>query len=666
MKSFKYGRLRFDRASIPADIADFLNWPSVNYTQFDDTMREAYLRRDRAIRSFVDDQSISISEISRQSGIGSRQIYRLFDRCITLHADGRIFGFRGLIPHIRVKSYRRTTSVKTTGSGQRHGASGAFTQLLERYPQIENVLRNELRKRGTPISGVREVRRTFKKIHKAFLRACRQAEIQQHEYPFNQDMRGVSSLSAHLKRLKHSSFAAAAADEGVTVSQKAWPKDLHDAKTPVTTPYQAVEFDGHKIDVRLALVMDDPFGLEVTVELHRIWILVVIDIGSRAILGYYIALGLEYNKDDVVEAIQAALVPHRRKELKIPDLCYKPSGGFPSEIHPEVAYACWDWFRFDNAKAHLAEHTLRVLSEIVGCWPDAGPIKEPNERPFVERFFDLIAAHLAHRLPGTTGNRPQDVRKTLGDPGSNLSMLIHLEELEQLIDVMISDYNGDPHDGLGGRAPLESIGHFLRKNGGFIRTLARSRRDDLCLLQDGSMVTIRGSTTKGVRPHINFEGVRYSSDVLSNNPALIGRKLQIYYSVKDLRTVKAFFEDGAELGILMAARPWGFTRHALRLRKEILRLRRLGKLRYDEGDDPVEVFLNQKKKQARKNKRAANSYAQAKAVAQKATSSPQQPEQSVVDSSINKTKRDELSSTNEDTTASPSIKPMRIKKTIVF
>ena len=68
-----------------------------------------------------------------------------------------------------------------------------------------------------------------------------------------------------------------------------------------------VQFDGHKIDVRLTLVIPDPFGMETIIELHRIWILVVTDVLTKAALGYYLALGLEYNKDDFAEAIQAAI-----------------------------------------------------------------------------------------------------------------------------------------------------------------------------------------------------------------------------------------------------------------------------------------------------------------------------------------------------------------------
>ena len=64
----------------------------------------------------------------------------------------------------------------------------------------------------------------------------------------------------------------------------------------------------------------------------------------------------------------------------------------------------------------------------------------------------------------------------------------------------------------------------------------------------------------------------------------------MYFDVRDIRILKAFFDDGSELGILTAARPWCYTPHSLRMRQEILRLKRLGKLNYREGDDPVEAW----------------------------------------------------------------------------
>jgi hypothetical protein len=98
---------------------------------------------------------------------------------------------------------------------------------------------------------------------------------------------------------------------------------------------------------------------------------------------------------------------------------------------------------------------------------------------------------------------------------------------------------------------------------------------------------------------------------LSSSSGLIGKKVRIYFDVRDIRTVKAFFEDGAELGILTAAAPWCYTPHSLRLRSEIFKLKRSGKLKYKDGDDPVEAWEKYKRSLAKKDKRAATDLAKA-------------------------------------------------------
>jgi hypothetical protein len=226
----------------------------------------------------------------------------------------------------------------------------------------------------------------------------------------------------------------------------------------------------------------------------------------------------------------------------------------------------------------------------------------------VERFFALLAGHFAHRLTGTTGSHPTDIHRTLGDPNGNISLMVRVDELEELVDVLMCDYNGDPHDGLGGRAPLEAMKFFLARRNEDLRTLACTHRDGV-LLRESRTVTIRGQPKYGVRPYINFTGARYSSDVLSRNAALIGKQLRLYFDMKDLRRVRAYFENGEELGYLMANRPWCFTPHSLRTRKEILRLRARAKLQYRDGDDAVEAYYKYKHAEASYSKRAVRDLA---------------------------------------------------------
>lgn len=456
------------------------------------------------------------------------------------------------------------------------------------------------------------MRKSIKRIHKAFLEECRKAGIKPNEYPLNQAMAGLRSLASYFKRYDNRTFESAAKSAGVDRIGPAAPAETEFAPA-ATRAFEVVEFDGHKIDLRVTVRVIDPFGFETLLELTRIWILVLLDVASRAVIGYKIALSKEYNKDDVAGALQAALTPFRPRQYKIPGLEIRTGGGYPSAVLPQAQFACWEWFRFDGAKSHLAADTLTRLNQIVGCWPDNGPAAEPDVRPFIERFFQLVAQNFAHRLPGTTGSDPKSIEKALSDPNGDATLLVELNELEDMIEVLIGDYNGEPHGGVSNRTPLEAMTQLLARDRGYLRTLPRVMRQNLCLLQEARVVTIKGSIATGVRPHINFLEVRYTSDILSSSPGLIGKKLRIYFDVRDIRSVKAFFEDGAELGVLTAARPWCYTPHSVRVRQEIFRLKRKRKLNYRDGDDPVEAWEKYKRAQAKTNKRAATDLAKAKA-----------------------------------------------------
>jgi hypothetical protein len=619
---FAFGQVNFDRGSIPENLRDLSAWPSVDVSALSEDDKAVFVSRQTAIELYIQNPNLSLIAIRDQTGVDPKTVYRIMDRCLSKHADGRIYGFRAAIPYARLKQYERVHSVDRYDGSQGVGLAGAFGLLLQRYPSIEKLLLRHAKQRHKVIDDAREVRKSIKRIHKAFLEECRNAGVKPNEYPLNQTMAGLRSLASYFKRYDNRTFESAARSAGGDRVGPAAPAEIEQAP-PATRAFEVVEFDGHKIDLRVTVRVIDPFGFETLLELTRIWILVLLDVASRAVIGYKVALSKEYNKDDVAGALQAALIPFRARQYKIPGLAIRASGGYPSAVMPQTQFACWEWFRFDGAKSHLAADTLTRLNQIVGCWPDNGPAAEPDVRPFIERFFQLVAENFAHRLPGTTGSNPQSIEKLLSDPNGDTKLLVELDELEDMIEVLIGDYNGESHGGVSNRTPLEAMAQLLARDQGYLRTLPRVVRQNLCLLQEARIVTIKGSIATGLRPHINFLEVRYTNDILSSSPGLIGKKLRIYFDVRDIRSVKAFFEDGAELGILPAARPWCYTPHSVRVRQEIFRLKRKGKLNYREGDDPVEAWEKYKSSQAKTNKRAATDLAKARSDRDVLSSSPQ-------------------------------------------
>jgi hypothetical protein len=669
MKELAYGALKFDRFSVPDHLRDLASWPAVDLLALPEKARDSFERMCEAITIFLTDPHTPVSVILETTGVTRSTLYHSLARCWAKHPDGRIHGFRGAIPYGRLKDYDRTAAIREEMSGH-GGSSGAFQRLLRDYPNIEKLLNKHGRQRNQKIKSAREVRKPIREIHDLFLKACRAEGIKPNEYPFTESRLGFRTLQKCLKTMAEKEFGTGVTNAGGLRAGAA--VSGRDQAPAATRAFEVVEFDGHKIDLRLTVKLKDPFGFEQCLELHRIWILVLLDVHSRSVVGYSLALGREYNKDDVATALQAALKPFVPRAYTIPGLQIKSGGGFPSSAVPETAYACWNWFRVDGAKSHLAEDTQVRLTQIIGCWSDNGPAGEPNERPFIERFFHLISLHFAHRLPGNLGSNPSSIEKALSDPGSDLTLLVEYHELEELIEVLLANYNGEPHTGIGGRTPLEAIAYSVKRQG-YLRTLPAFLRSSLCLLQEARIVTVKGSLRQGVRPHINFSNARYTNEVLAGNAGLIGKKLRIYYDVRDIRVVKAFFEDGSELGILTAARPWCFTPHSLRVRQEIFRLIAEKKLQVREGDNPIELWEKYKWSQARTNKKAANDLAKAHAnaatlslVAPPVSKGPEPEKAMPASVTVNKQPEGSLAEQSPSNIGPAQPRPMKIRRTVTF
>lgn len=105
---------------------------------------------------------------------------------------------------------------------------------------------------------------------------------------------------------------------------KGLPRNDELAATAATRPFQIVEFDGHRLDIRLKVVIHDPLGFTHEFEIERVWLLVIIDVCTRAVLGYHLVLAREYSRYDVIKTVEAALEPHRTRSFTIPELAYGP------------------------------------------------------------------------------------------------------------------------------------------------------------------------------------------------------------------------------------------------------------------------------------------------------------------------------------------------------
>lgn len=587
-------------------------WPTVAYTELDEAARHAFEAHRQALLRYV--AGDSIQTIEQATGANRKQLYRWLDRALLPHPDGRPFGFRALVRYLRIAEFARVSEVRIRGERGSRGAAGALSYLFERHPTLADWLRLQVKQRRIVLEQVhtdgrlRTRLRGLQALHEEFLRQCRAVGLTAADYPFNTAGCAIRSLSSRMKTELLRSFGTAARAAGAS-HLKGLPRTDGAAAPVATRPYQVVEFDGHRLDIRLKVVVRDPLGFEHEFEMERVWLLVIIDVCTRAVLGYHIALARDYSRYDVIKAIENALEPHRALDFSIPGLLYGPQDGFPSQRFPELAYATWESMKLDNARANLADETLTALCEFLGCVADAGPKYTPDERPYIERFFGTITTRLSSRLPGYTGSHARDLRRALADPKGNLRLYVSLGELEELVEYAIAGYNGTPHGGLNNTTPLEAMEVFVRGKGMLLTWLAEQHRRTLCLMQSARRCRVRAYLGQGVRPHINLHGVRYTNGVLAASTRLVGQQLLVYMNADDLRTVRAFLADGTELGVLEAQGAWRVVPHNLKLRQEICR--EAGRRRHQRAmlANPIESYVQAKVAQAKKTRKAATELA---------------------------------------------------------
>jgi putative transposase len=596
----------------PLRLAD---WPKVDARALPALQAEVYRKRTAAVTAYSDGRSLA--RIEADTGVHRVTLLRLIARAERPHPDARLWGFRALVPHTHVQPYERAADPRVLVH-DKAGNAGAFSQLLMRHPGLAKQLRAEVTGGNVRLEpgGARGRLCGVKAAIGRFHKACRDLGLGVGDYPLNQKDKAVRSLARTLRAWIDDNFAAAAHGSGTRIKPAS---ALRQSTRAVLDAFDTVEFDAHKLDLRLKVILErDPLGGEHSVEIERIWLLAVIDVATRCVLGWSLGLGRECDRFNVIETVKRAIVPAFTPELSLPGLRLIPSGGFVSQALPQTEFACWRQIRLDNARAHLATTSLDVLCDTLACAADFGPAYEPDDRPFIERFFGTLTATLSRRLPGALpARRRQAQEQALArrrPKDASLQMIVTSQELQELLEHTIWNYHGTPHAGLGGLTPLEMMRRHvlgIDRPPVRLRILPKLLREQPQLLHDPVSCRVRGQLARGERPYITYMHVRYTSAQLARRPSLVGQTLRVHADPQDLRLLVVATTSGEILEPLQASGPWRGHAHSLWLRRAFFKAKRQRQLDFAAGDDPIEAFLAHRRKEARKSKRAASDVARA-------------------------------------------------------
>ncbi len=579
------------QAAVPDQVRPDL-WTQVDADALPEDRRELFLRRKTGIQLYFD--GASEAAIREACGFGRSHIYRLItERCLAQNPDGNANGWRGALPHRRVKEWSRTTPLDVSDTGA--GAAGALQWLFESPggSELEARFRKHILGRLPKLAAAK---RPKQELFTWFIKELRAAGLEARgEWPFNVEKLGYVSICKFIDKVMDENPRRQRQLLGGHVAErKARAGD--GADRPLLRVFQRVECDAHKLDSRMVVAIPSPHGGYETRKIRRLWVIVIIEVESRAVLGYHLSLHPECSAEDVLRTVKRALTRWAPRELLWSGNAYVEGAGLPSAHHERYLGACWDEFSVDGAMANICDRVERQLREVVGSTilKPQDPTsytsrRSKDDRPFIESFFGQLARGGFHRLSTTTGSKPSDKRGA--DPCETAAETqFQLEYAEELLDTLIANYNVRPHSGLGWRSPLAQLDFLTSREPERIRQADAGEVQRMVSVR--KLCTLKGGVSTGRRPYFQFASARYSAEWLALRTDLLGKLLWLQLEDEDdARFASVSNERGEFLGVVRAAPPWNRSPHTLYMRQAIRGLEKRRMLHLSGQCDAVEELI---------------------------------------------------------------------------
>jgi len=574
------------------DHLDPLQWCAVDVCALPEAKRAQFLCRQRAIKLYLDGANDAVIQL--ETGLKRRNVYRIIkERCLAQAEDGTILGWRGALPHLRIKEYARKSTPIVNEWGE--GAVGALQWLFSNTggSEIEARFRQQILGKARTLENSKRSRQAH---FRWFIEELRSLGVEEKgEWPFNVERMGYQTICAFVDRvMDENPKRQIEILGGETGKRKAKAGDGVDR--PALRVFERVECDAHKLDCRMVVLIPSPHGGFEPRKIHRLWVIVLIEVQSRAVIGYYLSLRKECSAEDVLRAIKSALTQWTPTQVQFSERAFVPGAGLPSHHNAQYLGACWDEFSVDGAMANISERVEHPMLDIVG----ARTLKpqDPNsyssrrsldDRPFIETFFRRLAEGGFHQLSTTTGSSPKDKRGYNPDREAKETHF-QLEYARELLDVLIANYNATPHSGLSSRTPLQQLDYLTLRRTAPLRIAQADAVDRMVGVR--KLCTLLGGAQSGQRPHFNFANAKYSAEWLCLRTDLIGKTFWVHLENEDdARLASVSTKQGLYLGTIRAAPPWHRTPHTLFIRQSIRSLEKRRLVHISNNCDAVEELI---------------------------------------------------------------------------
>lgn len=567
-------------------------WPKVDVACLDPVMRERFEQLCKAIEMYLEDRPLA--DIKDQTQVSASVIRRYLKKCLMPAPDGRIFGYRALIPNKRIKRYVRTAPCLEKPSEGQGGMAGLLQSTFKLFPDIEQNLIDIVLKRNAPGQSIHEKAIRPKNVHQRFIKMLKKAGADMDGWPFNTQHLGLRSIQKWTKDILDQFYDRAVRSRGEADSIAHLAVGTGDqAFISYEEPFECVQIDGYYINAFFSIEIENPEGGMTTLRLDRLWLLAMIEPISGAILAHDVVYRSQIDAQHIVALIRQAIAPANRRLLTVPGLEFPIDGGFPKDVLPACNGAVWGVMLLDGALAHLANTVHQDCRKDLGFILNWGPVAHFERRPDIERFFGTISTDLFMRLPSTTGSNPKRGRAKNAENNA-ITYRINAIEMEEVLSVAIANHNKTPSEGNFYSSPIEVINRHLEgKDGHFLLRHLPEKPQGAIVIPHRVKARVRGGRAQGRRPYVQFESAHYTNSILAHSSSLVGEKLILHFDAdKDISYCQAYLETGESIGKLMAGGKWGRRPHSLRTRKIINRLFSKRVLSVSESQCAVQAYLD--------------------------------------------------------------------------
>lgn len=549
-----------DRRNLSPEELNHALWPDADTTNLSEKDQGTYETRRDNIIAYLDDKAL-------KAGIKKlpcQEIHRLLDRCLKKHPDKKIWGFRALVPGVRMKEYERTAPSGPMGIGTRGGRAGSMKLFFKRFPDLVEAAEKEFTAHAEKDKELNVIE-AASDIHQTFITHCEARMIQQRiaagesehdakqnvklEYPFNTEDCLLTSFTNHLQRLydtmpyqtikgRHGDDAAMRYSSDVAIEKP----------EKITRPYQSVSIDAYQIIANFWFpkVEDMRYG-ERENFVVRPWLLAMVEDFTDAVLAIQIVLAKEPNRWDALRLIKKALIPWTPMQFTLEGLAYSEGAGMPSGLIKGCEYAIWTELRIDNALAFLAEDVRRAVKKVTGGIVNDGTAKRPGKRNHAERLFAILQEYGFDRIPNSVGIGPQDPRRNLSAEAA-FTYKIGRTDLFELTEYLATDHNARSYRKRGGMSALDKLRLYAA-------TEHIPMLDDLGKLVELNPyveATVRGNKKTGRRPYIDYMYERYGGPCLLYSH--VGEKVILRPDWDGLHKIPVYLKEpkGLSLGKVIA------------------------------------------------------------------------------------------------------------------